>query len=72
MTLNNLAYGLAILLGLLMTAGLVTAFMGGSLALPPDWLVTWTNWLVSAVTVAFAPIVLVTAARLLQRLAGLG
>jgi len=70
--LNDLAYFCTTLLGGLMIVGAVVALAVGSAPTsPPAWLVAWTDWLVGAVTVTFAPIVLVSSARALQKFAGL-
>ena len=50
----NLCIGLAVLLGIL---ALVAVF-GGTLPSPPSWLESWTAWLVTALGIVFAPLVL--------------
>jgi len=69
--LNEFAYGLAKILAVLVVIVFLLALSGVSLSSPPAWLVDWTDWLVSAVTVVFAPIVLVTTAQALRKWANM-
>jgi hypothetical protein len=70
MSLNNLAYATAVILAILMVTAFVMALRGEAISLPPDWLINWTDWLLSAVGVIFAPIVLVTTTKALRKWAG--
>ena len=71
MNVNRFAYGLTVLLGISMAVAFLRAILAGSGSLPPDWLVSWTDWLLSAVGVVFAPIALVTTVQAVRRFAGL-
>jgi len=63
---NNFAYTLSTILAVLVVGAFVRAIAAGSGA-PPDWLVGWTDWVVSALGVVLAPLALVTTAQVLRR-----
>jgi hypothetical protein len=67
---NKFAYGLSATLGVLMVVAGIRAIFW-STSLPPDWLVGWTNWLFSALGVAFAPLAFVTTVQAVRKLTGL-
>lgn len=69
--LNRFAYGLTLVLAIAMVVAFVRAVAAGSGPLPPDWLVSWTDWLLSALGVVFAPIALVTTVQAFRRFTGL-
>jgi hypothetical protein len=55
-------------LAVVVLIGLFKAIAGEALAPPPDWLVEWTGWVGTVVTILLAPIVAGAAAKALRRL----
>ena len=66
-TPNNFAYTLSAILAVLMIGAFVRAIAAGSGA-PSEWLVGWTDWVLSALGVVLAPLALVTTAQVLRKL----
>jgi hypothetical protein len=58
-----------VILGVLLLIGLLMGIAGGTLPPPPEWLLGWTSWLTSALTIVLAPIAVVAAAQALHKYA---
>jgi hypothetical protein len=69
---RNIGFVLCVVFALVLLVLLAIAVVGGTLAPPPPWLESWTAWILSAVSVVFAPLVLQSVARALQKFAGRG
>jgi hypothetical protein len=67
MDANKFAYTLSTILAILMVGAFFKGCAAGSGA-PPEWLVGWTDWVLSALGVVLAPLALVTTAQVLRRL----
>lgn len=55
-----------VIVGLLFL-GFVAAAAGGTLPLLPEWLVQWTSWLLTAMTIVLGPGLVVSLARLAMK-----
>lgn len=64
---QNAANAWAAILAVVLLIGLGMAVMGETLPEPPGWLLGWTSWLGTAVTIVLAPIGVIAAARALHR-----
>lgn len=63
-SLANISAGI---LAVVVLIGLGMATSGQTLAPPPEWLMGWTSWLGTAVTIVLAPIGVIAAARALHK-----
>ncbi len=57
----------AVILGAVVLVGFLAAMAGATLSPPPEWLLGWTSWLASAVSIVLAPIAVIAAAHALHR-----
>jgi hypothetical protein len=67
--LPTISLVLCALLAVLLLILAIKALTGDPGSPPPEWLVSWTAWLVSALGVVFAPLALASVAKALHALA---